>query len=281
MALSLSEMRLGRKQKRIFIIMVRDITAEEQQRNEALRAGQLAAIGELAAGVAHEINNPVNGIINYSQVLLDESEDQGDEIFPDILKRIIREGERVAAIVSNLLAFARQRDEVVEDVDLKNVIDDCVSLLLYQLDKDVIKLDVAIPADLPLLKGNPQQLHQVFLNLLTNARYALNQRYPGRDPNKRIEIECCTTNIDGRTFIRTTFTDQGVGIPQDVIDRIFDSLFTTKPPGEGTGLGLSISKGLVRDHGGQLTLESVPDDHTTAIIDLPVISTGQGGAANQ
>lgn len=276
-ALSLSEMQLGgRQRKRLFILMARDITSEEQQRNEALRAGQLAAIGELAAGVAHEINNPVNGIINFSQVLLDEAEDQGDETSPDILKRIIREGERVAAIVSNLLAFARQRDEVVEDVDIKNVIDDCVSLLLYQLDKDVINLNVDIPENLPLLKGNPQQLHQVFLNLLTNARYALNQRYPGRDPNKRMEIKCCTTNVDGRTFIRTTFTDHGVGIPQDVIDRIFDSLFTTKPPGEGTGLGLSISKGLVRDHAGQLTLESEPGDHTTAIVDLPVISASPG-----
>ena len=273
-ALSLSEMRLGKK--RFFIVMVRDITEEEQRRSEALKAGQLAAIGELAAGVAHEINNPVNGIINYSQVLLDEAEEQGDGTFLDILKRIIREGERVAAIVSNLLAFARQRDEVVEDVEIKNVIDDCVSLLLYQLDKDVINLDVDIPGDLPLLKGNPQQLHQVFLNLLTNARYALNQRYPGRDPNKRMEIKCCTIDVDGRTFIRTTFTDHGVGIPQDVIDRIFDSLFTTKPPGEGTGLGLSISKGLVRDHAGQLTLESVPGDHTTATVDLPIIGSGQG-----
>jgi len=269
-ALSLSEMHLGAK--RLFIVMVRDVTVEEQRRSEALRAGQLAAIGELAAGVAHEINNPVNGIINYSQVLLDEAGDRGDETFLDILKRIIREGERVAAIVSNLLAFARQRDEVVGDVNLKVVIDDCVALLLYQLDKDVIKLEVDIPEDLPLLKGNPQQLHQVFLNLLTNARYALNQRYPGRDPNKRMEIRSCMVTVDGRPFIRTTFTDHGVGIPQDVIDRIFDSLFTTKPPGEGTGLGLSISKGLVRDHAGQLTLESVAGDHTVAIVDLPVAS---------
>ncbi|HIJ90631.1 MAG: DUF3365 domain-containing protein [Desulfobulbaceae bacterium] len=273
-ALSLSEMRLGAK--RFFIVMVRDVTEEEQRRSEALKAGQLAAIGELAAGVAHEINNPVNGIINFTQVLLDEAEEEGNASFQDILKRIIREGERVAAIISNLLSFARQRDEIVGDVNLKVVIDDCVALLLYQLDKDVIKLEVDIPEDLPLLKGNPQQLHQVFLNLLTNARYALNQRFPGRDPDKRIEIRSWAITIDGRQFIRTTVTDHGTGIPQDVINRIFDSLFTTKPPGEGTGLGLSISKGLVRDHAGQLTLESVPGDHTVAIVDLPVASNDQG-----
>lgn len=273
-ALSLSEMCLG--DKRIFIVMVRDITEEEQRRSEALRAGQLAAIGELAAGVAHEINNPINGIINYSQVLLDEAGEEVDQRCLDILKRIICEGERVAAIVSNLLAFARQRDEIVGNVKLKVVIDDCVALLLYQLDKDAIKLEVDIPEDLPLLKGNPQQLHQVFLNLLTNARYALNQRFAGHDPDKRIEIRSWKITVDGRSFIRTSITDHGIGIPQDVINRIFDSLFTTKPPGEGTGLGLSISKGLVRDHAGQLTLESVPGDHTVAFVDLPVASSDQG-----
>ena len=273
-ALSLSEMRLG--SKHLFIIMVRDITEEEQHRHEALRAGQLAAIGELAAGVAHEINNPVNGIINFSQVLLDEAEDEGNKTFQDILKRIISEGERVAGIISNLLSFTRQRDEIVGDVNLKVVIDDCVALLLYQLDKDKIKLQVEIPDDLPLLKGNPQQLHQVFLNLLTNARYALNQRFAGPDPDKRIEIHSWTITVDGRRFIRTTLTDHGIGISQDVINRIFDSLFTTKPPGEGTGLGLSISKGLVRDHAGQLTLESVPGDHTIATVDLPAASSDQG-----
>ncbi len=273
-ALSLSEMRLG--SKHLFIVMVRDITEEEQHRHEALRAGQLAAIGELAAGVAHEINNPVNGIINFSQVLLDEAEDEGNKTFQDILKRIISEGERVAGIISNLLSFTRQRDEIVGDVNLKAVIDDCVALLLYQLDKDKIKLQVEIPDDLPLLKGNPQQLHQVFLNLLTNARYALNQRFVGPDPDKRIEIQSWTITVDGRRFIRTTLTDHGIGIPQDVINRIFDSLFTTKPPGEGSGLGLSISKGLVRDHAGQLTLESVPGDHTVATVDLPAASSDQG-----
>ncbi|MDH3359518.1 MAG: DUF3365 domain-containing protein [Desulfobulbaceae bacterium] len=279
LALSLSEMKLGKK--RLFIVMVRDITEEEQRRSETLRSSQLAAIGELAAGVAHEINNPVNGIINYSQVLLDEAEENKDETSPDILKRIIREGERVAAIVSNLLSFARQRDEVVSDVNIKEVIDDCISLLLYQLQKDVIKLNVDIPNDLPLLKGNPQQLHQVFLNLITNARYALNQRYEGHHDDKRIDIHSETAIVDGRTFIRTTFTDYGVGIPQDVIDQIFDSLFTTKPPGEGTGLGLSISKGLVRDHAGQLTLASVPGEYTVATVDLPVASGGPEETAKE
>lgn len=266
--ISVSSMRRGKDT--ISIIMGRDITEEEIHKAEALRAGQMAAIGELAAGVAHEINNPVNGIINYSQILLDGMEESDDSASRDILARIIKESERVAIIVSNLLAFARQRDEVVEEVQLRVIIIDCVELLLYQFNKDGITVDIDVPEDLPCLQGNPPQLHQVFLNLLTNARYALNQRYQGQDPGKRIAICSRLINREGKPFIRTTVTDWGIGIPQNIIDRIFETLFTTKPPGEGTGVGLSISKGLVRDHEGHLTLESVPGDHTIATVDLPV-----------
>ncbi len=267
--ISLSKMRLG--DQRFYILILRDITEEEQHRSESLRASQLAALGELAAGVAHEINNPINGIINYSQVLLDDIDPVEESPAREILPRIIKESERVAAIVKNLLAFARQRDEVVEDLSLKEVIDDCVSLLLYQFEKDGIKIEMDIPDDLPRLRGNPQHLRQVFLNLLSNARYALNQRHPGRDPEKKIEIKSRLIRLqEDRPYIRTTLTDYGVGIAKEVIDRIFDALFTTKPPGEGTGLGLGISKGLVRDHNGQLLLESVPGQYTTATVDLPV-----------
>ena len=266
--ISVSSMRRGNDT--IFILMSRDITEEEVHKAEALRAGQMAAIGELAAGVAHEINNPINGIINYSQVLLDEMGEGGDGNSRDILARIIKESERVAIIVRNLLTFARQRDEVAEAVDIRTVIVECVELLLYQFNKDGITVELDVPEDLPSLQGNPQQLHQVFLNLLTNARYALNQRYKGQDPGKRIVICSRLISPGGRPFIRTTVTDWGIGIPQDIIDRIFDTLFTTKPPGEGTGVGLSISKGLVRDHEGHLTLESEPGDHTVATVDLPV-----------
>lgn len=266
--ISVSSMR--RDGDTIFIIMARDITEEEVHKAEALRAGQMAAIGELAAGVAHEINNPINGVINYSQVLLDSMDEGSDNTSRDLLSRIIKESERVAIIVRNLLAFARQRDEVVGELQIRSVLVECVELLLYQFNKDGISVEIDVPEDLPCLQGNPQQLHQVFLNLLTNARYALNQRYKGQNPDKRIAIRSRLVSPGGRPFIRTTVTDWGIGIPQNIIDRIFDTLFTTKPPGEGTGVGLSISKGLVRDHEGHLTLESTPGDHTTATVDLPV-----------
>ena len=125
------------------------------------------------------------------------------------------------------------------------------------------------------MKGNPQQLQQVFVNLLTNACYALNQKYPGRASEKRLEIASSVVNLEGRDFVRTTVTDWGTGIAQDVINHIFDTLFTTKPPGKGTGLGLSISKGLMRDHHGHLTLTSTPGNPTVATLDLPVLKRSE------
>jgi PAS domain S-box-containing protein len=268
--ISLSEMVLAASH--LIIITVRDITEEKIRKEEALRTGQLAAIGELAAGVAHEINNPINGIINYTQILLDdhEEENEANAVHKDIMGRIIKEGERISTIVRNLLSFARQRDEIVEQIQISDIIKDSLSLLMHQLHKDAIQLVVTIPPNLPFIKGNPQQLQQVFVNLLTNACYALNQKYQGKDPDKRIEISSSVVKVEGRDFVRTTVSDWGAGITQDVINHIFDTLFTTKPPGQGTGLGLNISKGLVRDHNGYLSLTSTPGEPTIATVDLPV-----------
>lgn len=266
--ISLSEMSF--EVDRLFIATIRDLTEDKMRKSEALRAGQLAAIGELAAGVAHEINNPINGIINYTQILLDNADERYDESDKDFMSRIIKEGERIAHIVGNLLSFARQRDDVVEEVYISEIIEDSVSLLMHQMQKDGIHLSVNIPQDLPHIQGNPQQLQQVIINLLTNAIYALNQRYPEKSKEKRLEIRCRQKTAMGKEYVSIAITDWGVGIPQEVLDRIFDSLFTTKPPGKGTGLGLSISKGLVREHHGFLSVESTLGGPTVATVDLPI-----------
>jgi len=264
----------------LFIATFRDITEEKMRESEAIRTGQLAAIGELAAGVAHEINNPINGIINYTQILLDNAEDNYDETDRDFMSRIIKEGERIAHIVGNLLSFARQRDDVVEELSIKEIIEDSVSLLMHQMQKDGIHLKVDIPQDLPLIQGNPQHLQQVFINLLSNASYALSQKYPEASKDKRIEIRCRSKTAMGKEFISTTITDWGIGIPDDVIDHIFDSMFTTKPPGKGTGLGLSISKGLIRDHHGFLFVESRMGGPTVATVDLPLVQEDENESAS-
>ena len=257
------------------LILLRDVTEEKMYRAETMRAGQLASIGELAAGVAHEINNPINGIINYAQVLLDDASqgalegEGGHPVQREMLDRIIKEGERIAYIVRNLLFFARQREEEAEVVAIEAIIHDSLALIKHQLQKDGVSIHTDIPEGLPPIRVHPQQLQQVFLNLLSNARYALNQRYSGRDPGKKVEIRCRAVQSRGRTLLRTEITDYGPGIPPELLTQIFEPFFSSKKPGEGTGLGLSISAGLVRDFQGELRVESELGQHTTMAVDLP------------
>lgn len=253
---------------KMFFGICRDITEKKALEAEAMRANQLAALGELAAGVAHEINNPVNGIINYAQILIDRNEEEGER--DDIPARIIQEGERVAQIVRKLLCFARKQNDGREPVTVKDILADSLMLVERQIRNDGIDLRVNLCAGLPEIMGNSQQIQQVFLNVLNNARYALNQKFPGRHEDKVLEITARLVPRNGGALIRTAFHDHGTGIPRDILDKICDPFFSTKPRGEGTGLGLSMSYGIVRDHEGSLRVNSVEGKYTEVIIDLPV-----------
>ncbi len=253
---------------RQIMLIARDLTKEEVRKLEAMRTGQLAAIGELAAGVAHEINNPINGIINYAQVLMD---DVGEDVTKnDLLQRIIKEGERISSIIYKLLSFARESEHEDHNVEMSAVIQDSLTLVQHQIKKDGINFAVEIEDDLPPLHGNAQQLQQVILNLLSNSRYALNERYPQQDPEKKLRISCHAVDVDGEEHVRTMVMDWGKGMPQGILERLFDPFFSTKPPGEGTGLGLSITHGIVRDHGGVMRVDSVLDNYTIITVDIPV-----------
>ncbi|MFH1021288.1 MAG: ATP-binding protein, partial [Pseudomonadota bacterium] len=187
----------------------------------------------------------------------------------EMLDRIIKEGERIAYIVRNLLFFARQREEEAEVVGIETIVQDSLALIKHQLQKDGVGIHTDIPEDLPTIRVYPQQLQQVFLNLLSNARYALNQRYPGRSPAKKVRIRCRPLQSKGRVLVRTEITDYGSGIPPELLPHIFEPFFSSKKSGEGTGVGLSISAGLVRDFQGEIRVESEMGDHTTMTIDLP------------
>ncbi|GAB4345203.1 MAG: hypothetical protein Kow0089_22170 [Desulfobulbaceae bacterium] len=255
------------------LVLLRDITEEKLLQAETMRAAQLASVGQLAAGVAHEINNPINGIINYAQVIQDEVE--GDPVLADITEKIIREGERVAGIVSNLLSFARQKEDRTEEIRIGDVIRDAVDLIRYQLTKNCIILEMDIPDDLPPVFGHYQRLQQVFLNLFSNARFALNQRYDGRDPEKKILVRGELVKEDSGRIVRVVFEDRGTGIPAARLDRIFEPFFSSKVQGEGTGLGLSISREIVAMHGGTMRVESREGAYTRMIIDLPAHEEGR------
>jgi signal transduction histidine kinase len=249
------------------ILIVSDVTEKTTLEADAMRASHLASLGELAAGVAHEINNPINGIINYAQLIANKSTEGSKE--NDIAKRIIKEGDRISGIVRNLLSFARERREEKLAVGLQRIIVDTITLTEAQVRKDGIHIKMDIPGDLPQIIANPQQIQQVFLNIISNARYALNKKYSRAHENKRLEISAKKIPIEGLPHVRITFYDSGCGIPADILDKVINPFFSTKPSGHGTGLGLSISHGLVKDHGGRLMLESEEGRFTRVMVDLP------------
>ncbi|MEN8198774.1 MAG: PAS domain S-box protein [Thermodesulfobacteriota bacterium] len=265
--LTVSPLNLQNKTMEATLLVARDLTEEELMKAEAMRAAQLASVGELAAGVAHEINNPINGIINYAQIILDDPDDAESE---DLLSRIIKEGKRIASIVSNLLDFSRRREESAESVSIRTIINNCLELVNHRFKKDLITLQLHLPDDLPMVYCNGQQIQQVLLNILSNGRYALNEKYTGSDPDKIFSIYGEEVTHERKSYVRLTLTDYGSGIEHDLIERVFDPFYSTKPKGEGTGLGLSISHGLIRDNGGMLRIQSEPGKFTALIVDLPV-----------
>jgi signal transduction histidine kinase len=233
-----------------------------------MQSQKMESIGTLAGGVAHEINNPINGIMNYAQLILDqmETEDPASEFVQEILN----ETGRIAKIVRNLLTFARHEKQTHSPARLSDIVASVFSLIQTVMGRDQIDLRIEIPGDLPKIKCRSQQIQQVLMNLMTNARDALNERFPGYDPEKKLHVSAQLINKAGKKFIRTTVKDFGKGIPPEVRDRIFDPFFTTKSKEIGTGLGLSISYGIVKDHGGELIVESEPEQYTRFHMDLPI-----------
>jgi signal transduction histidine kinase len=235
---------------------------------ETLRAAQLASLGELAASVAHEINNPINGIINYAQIMHDRPGDEA--LVADAAARIIAEGERIAQIVRSLLSYSRSEKKAPGPVDLRQLVDETLYLTGIQLRKEGIYLELDIPEDTPLVRARPQELKQVFLNIISNARQALNLKYPGEDPNKMLAIRVDKVKTVDGGRVALGFVDHGPGIPPEDITRVCDPFFTTKPESRGTGLGLSISFQILQDLGGALHFESKPGEYTRVVVELPV-----------
>ncbi|MEJ2253383.1 MAG: PAS domain S-box protein [Nitrospirota bacterium] len=250
-----------------FFCLVSDVTEKVRLQAEALRAAHLASLGELAAGVAHEINNPVNAIMNYAQLVLDEH--GGEKDVSDIAGRILNQGSRIAFIIRSLLSFAREQKEEKSLVPVSGILMDTLAVSEAQLKKHNVALSVEMPDDLPPVLVHPQRIQQVFLNIINNARYALNLKYPGQDPGKALAIRGRTVLREDRSLVEVAFLDQGPGIPPSVREKVMNPFFTTKPQGQGTGLGLSISHGIIADLGGRLRIESEEGRYTRVVVELP------------
>ncbi len=241
---------------------------EKRELEAQLRQQQrLESVGTLASGVAHEINNPIQGIMNYAELIYGNADDR--ELVVDFAKEIDLESHRVAKIVRNLLAFSRQdASEEPESVQMIDVVESSLSLIRAVLRSDHIAVDVAAEAGLPPVRCRPQQIQQIIMNLVTNARDALNQRYGEYDERKRIELRVQRATND--EWVRVSVRDFGPGIPPEVLPRIFDPFFTTKGRDQGTGLGLAVSHGIAQEHGGDLTVETAPGQGACFILELPI-----------
>lgn len=245
----------------------------EEQRQRLLVAAplmhkqKLDSLGTLAAGVAHEINNPIHGILNYVQLLKRGLPVEREREFAE---EIEREAKRVAEIVRHLLYFGRADEAHTMAADVREIVNDTLVLLRGPLREDKITLDVKVDDDARDIVCRIQQLQQILMNLVTNARDALNRRSPERTSAKRIEIRVRALR-SSPDWIRFEVVDNGDGFDAETAERVFDPFFTTK--GEGTGLGLSISHGIARAHGGAMSCDSEPGKRTAFRVDLPCTPT--------
>jgi len=240
--------------------IIRDVTGERRLADQLLQREKLAAVGQLVSGVAHELNNPLAGVLAFAQLL--EAAPGSAEEQREAIRAIHKEAKRAAKIVSNLLLFARERDPERTRTDLNAVLTDALELRRYVLRTQQVDVVTELDPTLPAVWADPFQLQQVVLNFITNAEYALK----GVTHEKRITLR--TWFADGR--VRASVADNGKGIASEVIDRVFNPFFTTKEVGEGTGLGLSISHGIIRQHGGHISVDSVVGKGATFTIDLPL-----------
>lgn len=233
---------------------IKDVTQITELEEQLMRADKLSALGVLAAGIAHEIRNPLTGMKMIVQLL--ESEFSEDDSRREPLDIIQREIDRLESIIGNLLDFARPNKPKTVDVAPANVVEDCYKLIKNQLNKQHISFNMEVAENCPLTTADPDQLKQVFINIMTNAIQAM-----GHDGSLDVSVE----PVDER--VRIVFKDSGAGIPHEKMRDIFNPFMTTKE--DGTGLGLSMAQRIVEEHGGSIEVQSVVGEGSTFSVYLP------------
>jgi signal transduction histidine kinase len=243
-------------------VAVNKMLRELDRRQEILaESHKLRAIGTLTAGVAHELNNPINNITLTAHVLLEDYEELTAGEQQEMLQEIIQETLRTKKIVASLLDFARQSESHIEPFDLAHVVRETLVLAQNQLNLKGAKVASTITPDLPKIHGDAQQINQVLLNLVLNALDVT---------DKGGTIEISVDYVEGKAFVVVEVKDHGPGIPAHILPQIFDPFFTTKKKGKGVGLGLSICRGIVQKHDGELTVDTALGQGTTFTVLLPV-----------
>ncbi|OGR68868.1 MAG: hypothetical protein A2081_04325 [Elusimicrobia bacterium GWC2_61_19] len=234
----------------------------QETQSQLIQAEKMSALGQLAGGLAHEINNPLSGILGLTQLVL-ENTDAASQNYTD-LKDIEKAVFRCKKIIVSLLSFARQEKTRMEPVSINEAIEETLTLCARQMELKHIRITRRLAPELPMVSADFQQLMQVFLNLFTNARDAMAEGGELTIETSRLKSPA------GKEMVMTAITDTGSGINQEILSRIFDPFFTTKEVGKGTGLGLSVCLGLINKHNGAIKAQSQAGKGSTFTISLPV-----------
>jgi len=250
------------------LCVIRDVTDQKMLQEQLIQSEKMSAIGQLVSGVAHELNNPLAGISAFAQLLLTEKRFPPDQ--RTAAEMIYAEARRASRIVQNLLTFARQHKPERTPTGVNQVLDDTLELRGYELRVRGIEVTRDYDEQIPETMADAHQLQQVFLNLVTNAEQAM-EKSPRE--SQRLIVRTRRTGA----VIRIDVEDTGPGIPPNLLERIFNPFFTTKPTGSGTGLGLSISLGIVREHEGRIWAENAPQGGARFIVEVPIVTHRASG----
>jgi len=241
------------------VLLIEDVTDTKRLQEQLIQSEKLSAIGQLIAGVAHELNNPLASVLGFADFLAESG--QTPAALAEPVRIVQHEAQRAAGIVKNLLTFARRQDQERRRVEIGPVIQRTLQLLNNRLMGMKVTSELAVEPNLPAIEGSQNQLQQVFVNLVNNAAQAI--AATGREGTVRVHVRPW---LDG---VAVDVTDDGPGIAPDLQARVFEPFFSTKPEGEGTGLGLSICLGIVKEHDGRITLRSAPGEGATFTVELP------------
>jgi len=234
---------------------------------QLIDAEKLASLGRLSAGVAHELNNPLTGIITFAH-LLRERMPEGMTQERDDIDVIIEQAEKCSNIIKGLLGFARKGTSEKMELNINDLIESSISMVRNQSKFYNVKIGLDLSAGLPPVYVDSNQLQQVILNIFTNAADAMNDK-------GAIQISTRTIKVDGKDYVETEFADTGPGILPEHLRRIFEPFFTTKPVGKGTGLGLPVSYGIIKRHGGDIIVRSKVGKGTSFLVRLPAADSDE------
>ncbi|MEW5921162.1 MAG: ATP-binding protein [Bacillota bacterium] len=245
------------------VVYIRDVTAKRKLETQLFQSAKLAAVGEMAAGVAHELNSPLTAVIGNAGLLLRKTD--ANDVAYKMLQDIQNCGMRCKKIIENLLTFSRQDSYAFAPVQLNQVVENSLALIAYQIRKSNIVIEKNYARNLPPFPGNEQQLDQIVINLLLNARDALDENHGGK-----ISIATRMEDHEGKPVLCVEVADTGKGIKAQDLEQIFNPFFTTKGSSKGTGLGLSVSLGIAQTHGGTIKAWSEPGKGSCFKLILPL-----------